>query len=146
MYDDILFFVQNLSEKICKIFNIPLPKIYILISRNGDFNGGMTPRRNKSKIFIDLVIPHNVTLEKHRAIITAITIHEHCHYYDSLQMTAKEREISMNIYMNDSNKRKVDEQRTWQCTKKIAKLLKVWTKDLYKEVKQCSYTSNITFK
>lgn len=145
MYNDILLYVQNLSERICRFLDIPLPNIYVRITQNEDFDGGMTPKRNRTEMFIDLCIPQNTSLKKHRAILTAITIHEHCHYYESVQMTAEARQKSLDEYLKDNQKRKADEQRTWRCTKKVAQHLNLWSKAVYNEVKQCAYTSHITF-
>jgi len=145
MYNDVLLFVQNLSEKICKYLNVPLPKVHILISHKKNFEGSMIPERQTAEMTIELYVPQNVSLKKHKNIITTIVIHEHCHYYDSVNMAATKRKKSMRDYMNSITKRRAIEQRTWQCTKKVAKELGLWTRAIFKEVKQCCFTSKVTF-
>lgn len=145
MYNDVLTFIQNLSEQICKMFNVPIPKVYIVITDDEKFSGEMSSTQRTSAMYVKIFIPHSVNLKKHKTILTVITIHEHCHYINDYNMSIKERIESSNAYIKDPNALKIDEIRTWQHTKKVAKDLGFWTKELFKEIKQFKFSSRLTF-
>lgn len=137
--------MQELSVQACSLLNVPQPVIQIILCAGKDFDGGMHSRYKKEKMYIELKLPHTLKFQKDKLLIAAITIHEHCHYKDSFEMTPKERKKSLDEYLNNQHKRAADEKRTWRCTKKVAKNLGLWTKKFFKEVKTCEYASELTF-
>lgn len=96
-------------------------------------------------MYVKIFVPHSVNLKKHKMILTTIIIHEHCHYVDNYNMSIKERAESSNAYIKDPNARKIDEMRTWRSTKRVAKELGIWTKELFDEIKQFHFSSRLTF-
>lgn len=144
-YNDIINYVGNLSKRICTIFNIVPPTIKILVDPGQEFNGAMIPKRNRTNMYIELTIPHTIDFPRDKAEITAIIIHEHCHYQHSMQLSNSARMDSLRLYMQNSRKRREDEEQTWTCTKRTARKLNLWTKDIFKKIQENKYTEHLTF-
>lgn len=146
MYGNILNFVHSLSKKICNYLQIPVPRVYIYVAQDtGDLTGAMAPKPKESEMYIELLIPHDITLKRDKALLTAIVLHEHCHYYDSIRMTRIARQKSIKAYANSAYKRRLDEKRTWRCTKRLAKKLGLWSYAIFTEISRCEFASEITY-
>ena len=89
---------------------------------------------------IDIVVPWDCTLSKQdRIFLDIILCHEYCHYIEALGLTAAERQRLAYLYEEDTRTRKLDEQKTWRQTRKLAKRLGIWNKQFYKCIHQYIY-------
>jgi len=144
-YSAIIDFVEKLSTQINNIYDI-CPKIFLRFNQENKSGGSAVLAYRISDICIELDIPHNYTFGKvNRVTLACMLVHEYCHYLDALTMLGRERVDNTNKYLNDQEYKRLEEQRNWTATKKLAKKLGLWNKLFYNRAHKCHYTTLLQF-
>jgi len=146
MFDQIYFRVVELSSAINALLNVN-PRIIINFGSVGsDPYGACMIISKKSAMYITLNFPENFKWDKNnRVFVDMMLCHEYCHYIEDSLLFAKDREQSINNYLESAQLRAQDERKTWRRTKELAIQLGLWHKPFYNIVKKCMHASDIRY-
>jgi len=147
MIEEVFLRVQKLSDRINKLYNInPIVDIaFFETDALGETFGGLCIV-SSNPMYIVVSVPYNIELTSKNVIQLDVTlIHEYCHYREELVRTRAERQKSASLYIKDSRERAKDERKAWRNTKKMAKLLGLWSRPFFREIKTLPFSSNLTY-
>lgn len=146
IFDEVYTYVGGLSHAINLIHGFD-PYVYIRFAPKGaTLEGVCNTSYRRPCMYIALTVPVDFTLTQRNAMaLDVILCHEYCHYIDALMHTGRERHDSGEMYEKDQIAKKVDECRTWRQTRDLAKELGLWNKKFFDCLKECEYTSEITY-
>lgn len=142
-YCELIDYIEDLSVRINDMYDI-CPEVFLRLNQSNKIEGKVPLMYRISDMYIELDIPHNYTLAD-RIMIIGMLIHEYCHYIEALTMSGRERANNGIKYVNNQNHRRLDEQRTWTATKRLAKELGLWNKPLYNAIRMCYHTTVLQF-
>ncbi len=144
-FDRVYTYVKKLSRDINRLHDID-PDIHVAFGPKGIRFSGFCIMDRGADMYILLRLPVNFDITPiHKTDINVLLCHEYCHYLYALTSTGKERHESIELYVNDHTAKKIDEHRTWRQTCTLAQDLGLWNKPFFTRLKDCEYTSEITY-
>lgn len=145
-FDRVYTYVKKLSHTINRMHNID-PNIHVEFGPKGiQIAGFCNTGYRGPDMYISLEFPVDFDMTPiHKIDIDVLLCHEYCHYIYAVSSTGKERHVSSELYINDHTSKKSDEHRTWRQTCKLAQDLGLWNKKFFTRLKECEYTSEITY-
>ncbi|GAG30164.1 unnamed protein product [marine sediment metagenome] len=145
-FDRVYAYVKKLSRAINRIHDID-PNVYVAFGpKDMKISGVCNTGYRGPDMYISLAVPVDFDLTpKHQTEIDVVLCHEYCHYIDAILSTGRERHDSGELYEKDQATKKADEHRTWRQTCKLAQNLGLWNKQFFIRLKECEYTTEITY-
>ena len=145
-FDRVHKHVEKVSRIINAVYGID-PLVYVQVGPPGTIPSGYCKVSYKNScMYIALVVPVDLELTpENKTSLTVVLCHEYCHYVDAIAHTGRERYDAGNRYEKEQIAKKADECKTWRQTRELAKELDLWDKQFFVCLKDCKYTSEITY-